>query len=92
MWSASLQDWQKVSSTRAVNRYYPPAVRAAVTQLLVAREHRQVFEKATSFQYRWNIQPCPGSSDAADGKGLGNLSVCHQADTHPQDVVSVDDG
>ena len=39
---AWLQDWQKVSSTKAVDRYYPPAVRAAVTELLVAREHRQV--------------------------------------------------
>lgn len=36
------QDWQKISSTKAVNRYYPPAVRAAVTELLIARERHQV--------------------------------------------------
>jgi len=46
------KDWQKVSSTKAVNRFYPPAVRAAVTQLLIARErHGLVCDAAwTAFQ------------------------------------------
>jgi hypothetical protein len=37
-----LQDWQLVSSTKAVRRYYPPEVRAAVTELLISRERHQV--------------------------------------------------
>ena len=31
-----------VSSTKAVKRYYPPEVRAAVTELLISRERHQV--------------------------------------------------
>ena len=33
------QDWQKVSSTKAFNRFRPPAVTAAVAALELAQEH-----------------------------------------------------
>ena len=33
-----MQDWQKVSSTKKVNRYHPPAVRSALQALEVAQE------------------------------------------------------
>ena len=34
-----MQDWQKVSSTKAFSRFRPPAVTAAVAALELAQEH-----------------------------------------------------
>ena len=33
-----MQDWQKVSSTKKVNRYHPPEVRTALQALEISKE------------------------------------------------------
>ena len=42
----SVQDWEKVSSTKKCNRYHPPEVSTAMEALALATEHLQAAAKA----------------------------------------------
>lgn len=41
-----VQDWQKICSTKKMNRFHPPAVLKGLQQLQVAQEHLQAAAQA----------------------------------------------